>query len=135
MTAFRFAALPAAFCIALLSIGCGDGKMNTAGRVVKGGKPFTVPDDDFVRVSFIPYVEPGMNPKTSYIADYDNAAGSFRALGPDLHGIPPGKYIITVSHERKKKDLFNGAYDLPNRPFVFDIDSSTKDLVIDLDKK
>ena len=122
--------------LSLLAAGCGgDNKMNVTSRVLKGGKPLTVPENDFVRIQFVPYAEPGQNPKTCYIAEYDNAGGTFKALGPDLHGIPPGKYIVTVTHERNKKDLFKGAYDLPNRPFVFDIDASTREVVIDLDKK
>ena len=117
-----------------LVAGCGgDKKVNATGRVIKGGKPLTVPDDDFVRVLFVPYTEPGTNPKTCYLAEYDNAAGTFRALGPDLKGVPPGKYRITVAHEKGKKDLFKGAYDLPKTPFVFDIDSSTSEIVLDLD--
>ncbi|HEY2786778.1 MAG TPA: hypothetical protein VGJ05_17590 [Fimbriiglobus sp.] len=109
--------------------------MNTTGRIVKGGVPFVVPADDFVRVLFVPYTEPGGKPKTCYIAEYDNAKGTFKAIGPDLKGIPPGKYRVAVTHERGKKDLFRGAYDLPKTPFVFDIDSSTTEIVIDLDKK
>ena len=35
-------------------------------------------------------------------AEYDNATGTFRAIGPDLKGIPPGKYRVAVAHERKK---------------------------------
>jgi hypothetical protein len=135
MTLLRKATLPIACFFAVLTAGCGDGKMNTTGQVVKGGQPFTVPEDDFVRVSFVPYFDPDGRPKTSYIAAYDNSKGTFRAVGPDLRGIPRGKYIVSVTHERNKKDLFNGAYDLPNRPFVFDIDPSTRDIVIDLDMK
>lgn len=125
----------AAVGLALCMIGgCGgDKKVNAAGRVLKGGKPLTVPENDFVRGQFVPYTEPGTNPKTCYIAEYDNTTGTFKALGPDLRGVPPGKYRITVAHEKGKKDVFKGAYDMPNTPFVFDIDSSTPEIVIDLD--
>ena len=116
-----------------LVAGCGgDKKVNATGRVIKGGKPLTVPDD-FVRVLFVPYTEPGTNPKTCYLAEYDNAAGMFRALGPDLKGVPPGKYRITVAHEKGKKDLFKGAFDLPKTPFVFEVSSSSAEIVLDLD--
>ena len=107
--------------------------MNTAGRVVKGGKPYTIPADDFMRIQFVPFVEPGQNPRTCYIADYDNAAGTFKAIGPDLRGVPPGKYLVTVAHEKGKKDLFKGAYDMPRTPFVFDIEAGTE-IELDLDK-
>jgi len=126
-------ALFAVFC-AVLVVGCGNGRMNIKGRIVKGGAPFTVPEDDFVRVTFVPVMEDGSNPLTCYIAPYDNNKGTFKALGADLTGVPRGKYRITVSHERKKKDLFKGAYDLPTTPFVFDITSRSQEIVIDLDK-
>jgi hypothetical protein len=117
-----------------LLAGCGGvKKVNATGRVIKDGKPLTVPENDFVRVQFVPYTEPGTNPKTSYIAEYDNTTGTFKALGPDLKGVPPGKYRITVAHEKGKKDLFKGAFDMPKTPFVFDIDSSTPEIVLDLD--
>ncbi len=126
-------ALVAAFCAVFIA-GCGNQKMNVKGRILKGGSPFTVPEDDFVRVTFVPVMEDGSDPKTCYIAAYDNGKGTFKALGADLAGIPRGKYRITVSHERKKKDLFEGAYDLPDTPFVFDISSKSQEIVIDLDK-
>jgi hypothetical protein len=131
MTRFVTAAV-----VAGIALGCGgDNKLNAVGRVVKGGTPFTVPPDDFVKVVFVPYTEPGTQPRMSYVCDYDNAAGTFKAIGPDLKGIPPGKYRVAVTHERNKKDLFKGAYDLPKTPFVVDVDSSAHEIVIDLDKK
>jgi hypothetical protein len=128
--------LVAAISAALLA-GCGGGsaKFNATGRVVKGGAPFTAPADDFVKVVFYPYAEPGEQVRMSYVCDYDNAAGTFKAVGPDLKGIPPGKYRVGVTHERKKKDLFKGVYDLPNTKIVVDVDASTAEIVIDLDKK
>jgi hypothetical protein len=122
-------------CLLLLS-GCGgDGRLTTRGRIVKGGAPFTVPEQERVRVTFFPVTADGRPPLNTYIAVYNRADGSFRASGPDGKGVPPGKYRIAVEHERKRKDLFKGAYDGDRSPFVFDIDSGTKDLVLDLDKK
>ena len=117
-----------------LAGGCGgDKKVNAVGRVLKGGKPFTVPEDDFVRVQFVPFTEAGVNPKTCYIAEYNNSEGTFKALGPDLRGVPPGKYRVTIAHEKGRKDVFKGQYDMPKTPFVFDIDAKTPEIVIDLD--
>jgi hypothetical protein len=123
--------------VACVLIGCGgdNKKLNAVGRVVKGGSAFTVPPDDFVKVVFVPYTEPGEQPRMSYICDYDNTAGTFKALGPDLKGIPPGKYRVAVTHERNKKDLFKGAFDLPKTPFVVEVETTNKEIVIDLDKK
>jgi hypothetical protein len=120
-------------CVVLL-VGCGERRMNIKGRIVKGGAAFTVPADDFVRVSFVPVSPDGKNPSTCYIADYNNQDGTFKALGADLAGIPKGKYKVTVAHERKRKDLFKGAYDLDKTPFVFEISSIADEIVIDLDR-
>ena len=55
--------------------------------------------------------------------------------GSSTKGIPAGKYRIALEHVRKKKDVFNGLYDGDKSPFVFDVDSSTGELVINLDDK
>jgi hypothetical protein len=125
----------AAVCLVVLS-GCGgDGRLNTRGKIVKGGNPFTVPDEEYVRVTFFPVTTDGKPPANTYAAVYDGTKGTFRAVGPDGKGIPPGKYRIAVEHEAKRKDKFGGVYDGDRSPFVFDIDSATKEIVIDLDKK
>jgi hypothetical protein len=133
----KHACLPllALLCI-VFGAGCGgDGRMNIRGRIVKGGSAFTVPEDDFVRLAFVPVMPDGKPPTTSYIAAYNNKEGTFKVLGADLAGLPSGKYRVTVSHERKRgQDLFKGAYDLEKSPFVFDITSSSQEIVIDLDK-
>jgi hypothetical protein len=127
--------LAAALCLAVAS-GCGGAtRLNTKGRIVKGGAPFTVPREEYVRVIFFPVTADGKPPLNTYVATYNGADGSFRAVGPDGKGIPPGKYRIALEHVRKKKDLFNGKYDGNKSPFVFDVNSSTAELLIDLDKK
>jgi hypothetical protein len=124
-----------AACCVVAFAGCGgESRMNITGRITKGGSAFTVPDDDFVRVSFIPVKPSGEKALTSYIAEYNNKEGTFKALGPDLKGIPPGKYLITVTHERKRKDLLKGAFDIDKSPFSFDISSASQEIVLALDK-
>ena len=102
---------------------------------MKGGAAYVIPADDFMRVTFVPISPDGKSATTSYIADYNNEDGTFKALGANLAGIPKGKYQITVAHERKRKDLFNGAFDVGKTPFVFDISSISDEIVIDLDKR
>jgi hypothetical protein len=127
--------LTAALCL-IFVCGCnGNGRLNTRGRIVKGGTPFTVPEAEYVRVTFFPVTEDGKPPKNTYAATYNGAEGTFRAVGPDGKGIPPGKYRIAVEHERNRKDLFRSAYDGDKSPFMFDIDASGKEIIIDLDKK
>jgi len=121
-------------CAALTGCG-GNPRLNAKGRVVKGGQPYTVPAGDYVRVTFYELTPDGGTGKNSYAATFDNADGTFRAVGPDGRGIPPGKYRICVEHESKRRDLFKGAYNTDTTPFVFDIDSRTTELVIDLDRK
>jgi hypothetical protein len=73
--------------VALVSVvlaGCGgDGRLNTKGRIVKGGQPYKVPADEHVRVTFYQLTPNGTTGKNSYIADFNNADGTFRAAGPD----------------------------------------------------
>jgi hypothetical protein len=117
--------------------GCGksDGKLNVTGKVVRGGAPLKVPEEEYVRVTFFPVTTDGGPPKNTYAASFNRADGTFRALGGDGHGIPPGKYRVAVEHVKKGGDALKGAYDGDRSPLVFEIDRSTKPLVIDLDKK
>jgi hypothetical protein len=123
--------------MALAIVGCqkGDGRLNTKGRIVKGGVPFTVQPPEFVRVIFFPVMPEGAPLQNTYIAAFNPGDGTFRAVGPDGNGIPPGRYRIAVEHSRKRKDAFNGAFDGEHSPFVFDIDANSAEIVIDLDKK
>jgi len=119
---------------AMLLCGCGGGgKLKAKGRIVKGGAPFTVPEEEYVRITFYPIVPEGQRAANTYAAVYNNSDGTFSVFGADGKGLPPGKYRAAVEHERKRKDLFKGAYDAERSPFVFDIDSSGKEIVIDLD--
>jgi hypothetical protein len=119
----------------LVLCGCGGGgKLKARGRLVKGGAPFTVPEGEYVRVTFHPISPDGKPATHTYVAVYSKADGKFTVVGADGKGLPPGKYRASVEHERKRKDLFQGAYDADRSPFVFDVDSAGKELVIDLDK-
>ena len=122
-------------CLLTLS-GCGNSdRLNAKGRIVKGGAPFTVPEKEVVRVTFFPVTADGKPPANTYASAFNGADGTFRAVGPDGKGIPPGKYRIAVEHEVKRKDVFRAAFDGNRSPFVFDIDSNTKEIVLDLDEK
>jgi hypothetical protein len=123
-------------CAGLLVVGgCSrDGKLQVTGKVLKGGAPLSVPEDEYVRITFFPVTEGGP-PKNTYAASYNHKDGTFRATGADGQGIPPGKYRIAVEHEKNRRDLLKGAYDGDRSPFVFDVGPTTRQLVIDLDKK
>src|SRR6478672_4960838 len=64
-----------------------DSKLNVTGKVVKGGSPLTVPEDEYVRVTFFPVTDGGSPPKNTYAADFNRPNGTFRALGGDGRGI------------------------------------------------
>lgn len=115
--------------------GGGDNKLKVTGKIVKGSVGFTVPDDEYVRVTFFPVTADGGPPKNTYAAEYSNRDGTFRALGGDGKGIPRGRYRVAVEHEKKGGDALKGKFDGDRSPFEFDIDRNTTLLVIDLDKK
>jgi hypothetical protein len=121
-------------CVAIAGCG-GDARLNAKGRVLRDGQPFTVPADDHVRVTFYQLTPEGTTGKNSYAAAFNNADGTFTAVGPDGRGIPPGKYRVCVEHLHKRNDMFRGAYNTDTTPFVFDIGGKAKELVIELDKK
>ena len=126
--------MPGLLCMLVLT-GCGgDGRLNVKGRLLKNGQALKLTDPDFVRVIFFPVTTDGRPPKNTYLAAVDDDDGTFEAVGPDGRGVPPGKYRIAIELNRKRKDMLKGSFDGDRSPFVFDVDSSTKELVIDLDK-
>jgi hypothetical protein len=127
----------ASLCLLVLLSGCGGpGRLNARGRIVKGGAPYTVPEKEYVRVTFFPVTADGKPPQNTYAAVYERSDGTFRAVGPDGKGIPPGKYRIAVEHQGPRRaDVLKGAYDGDRSPFVFDVDASTNEIVIDLDRR
>jgi len=87
--------------VCVLATECGNGKLQTPGRVVKAGQPLLPKEDESVRVTFVPIL-------------------------PD--GTPPADHYF-----EKKRDVLGGKFDENRSPFVFEIDSRTPELVIDLD--
>jgi hypothetical protein len=128
--------LPAFCCFAFCSIalaGCsGTNKINATGRVVKGGEPFTMPHDEYLRITFHPVVGPGERELNQYVARFDRETGNFTVVGGDGRGLPPGKYQVSLTHEKKKKDLFRGAFDGDKSPFVIEVTDGKSEIVLDL---
>ena len=118
---------------AVLLAGCGgSNKIDANGRVVKGGDPFTMPEGEYLRIIFHPVVGPGERELNQYVARFDRQTGSFTVVGGDGRGLPPGKYHVTLSHEKKKKDLFRGAFDGDKSPFVIEVTDGKQEIVLDL---
>lgn len=123
----------AALVLGMVCAGCGSSKLNkTRGRVIQDGKAFVPEKGVSIRVTFVPIVASGGRAMDYYHADVDNSTGAFKASGPDHKGVPPGKYRVAVEILQNKKDILNGKFDADNSPFVFDIDSKTPELKIDL---
>ena len=120
--------------VCVLATGCGNGKLQTRGRVVKGGQPLLPKEDESVRVTFVPILPDGKPPADHYFAEFNPADGTFRPAGKDKKGMPPGKYRVAVEYKKNKQDIFNGKFDEDLSPYVFDIDAYTTEIVIDLDK-
>lgn len=127
----RFCAWALAAMVLIAAAGCGDGRLQTRGRVVKGGVAFVPPEGEFVRVTFYP-----MSATTgdAYAAEVRREDATFRVAGKDGSGMPPGKYRVAVEHDRKRSDLLKGKFGVADSPFTFDVTASTGEIVLDLDK-
>jgi hypothetical protein len=124
------------FGLSILMTGCGrDGLLRTKGQLLKGDQPFVPPEGEFIEITFVPIPPDGKPATDYYYADVDQATGTFWPAGKTRKGMPPGKYRVAVELMKKKKDQFGGKFDAVNSPFVFDVDSQTKEIVIDLDKR
>ncbi|QJW94491.1 hypothetical protein [Frigoriglobus tundricola] len=119
--------------LGLLATGCGNGMLKTQGRVVKGGQPFVPGPDEGLQILFVPILPSNQPAGDYYAAVVDQTTGTFQPAGKDRKGMPPGKYRVAIELMKKKKDQFGGKYDSEKSPYVFDIDSSTPEIVIDLD--
>jgi hypothetical protein len=129
----RYFAVAAGLC--LLIAGCGgNGKLRTQGRLVMGGQPLIPKDGESIRVTFVPILADGTPPSDHYFAEFNRADGTFRPAGKDKTGMPPGKYRVAVEYKKDKQDMFEGRFDENRSPYVFDVNSKTKEIVIDLDK-
>jgi len=124
-------------CVVALGIaaaGCGgDGLLRTQGRVLKGGEPFIPGEGEYIQITFVPIPEGGKRAKNHYWADVDQTTGTFMPAGAAHKGMPAGTYRVAVALMKQKKDLLKGKFDEELSPFVFEIDSSTGEIVIDLD--
>jgi hypothetical protein len=130
-------------CVAILCAvvlaGCGksDGLLRTKCQVVKGGENWVTPEGQHLQIEFVPFFKEGQPLKSGmcYAADVDQDTGVFRPDGPLKQGMPPGKYrVVMALVDAKKKDVFEGKFDLLSTPYIFDFDEDTEEpFVIDLD--
>jgi hypothetical protein len=114
--------------------GCGSGLLKPSGRLLKDGKPFVPGPNQTVQVVFFPVTEGKSDEGGSYPAEVNRESGTFRVVGANGKGLPPGKYRISVRVLQKRKDVLSGSFGVDNSPFVQEINGSTKELVLDLGK-
>lgn len=113
------------------------GKVIPRGRLLRNGLPFRPPTaqlppgDPGYRVMFIKLRGPGAG--TELRASLDaGGAGTFRLIGPEGRGIPPGRYRVAVFlGPEGGPDAFQGKYDWENSRIEVEVKRG-KDLVIDL---
>jgi hypothetical protein len=118
-------------CALVCLCGCGQKMLKTKGRVLKDGAPFLPGEGEFIRVTFVPLVT-GKKVEDYFVAEVNNKEGTFVAAGKDLRGIPPGKYRVAIELDKGRSDLLQGKFNSEASPFVFDVDETTKEIVIDL---
>jgi hypothetical protein len=119
-----------------LNSGCGSGRVKAKGRLLQDGRPF--PSDEpglVVHVVFIPLAESNpAAPEGNSVAEFNREDATFRVAGRDGRGLPPGKYRISVQVNRKRKDIFEGAFNAVNSKIVREVTSSADEIVVDLAK-
>jgi hypothetical protein len=118
----------------LLSLGCSGSHIKPKGHIVKGGQPFLAPEGSGFRVFFVPLEASGGNHYDSFAAAYDPSDGSFQVQGKDGNGMPPGKYRVDLQLMQSKEDLLGGRLLGKKSPYVFEVKSSSDNLIIDLDE-
>jgi hypothetical protein len=81
--------------LAILSAGCGDGRRQVSGKLLRGGQPLTVtPEKGMIALGFIPADDKDGNQLFNATTKPD---GTFTIIGPASKGIPPGKYRIKLT--------------------------------------
>jgi hypothetical protein len=118
--------------VCLLAAGCGSGNLKPQGRLLKKGAPYVPAEGETVHLAFFPDDEDQPD-RGSYPAEMNREDGTFRVLGTDGRGLPPGKYRATVQIMKNRKDILQGAYGRTRSPFSIDLTSATGEITLDLD--
>ena len=117
------------FC--LLAVGCGSGKLKLQGRLLKKGEPYVPAETETVHLTFFP--DGDQAEQGPYQAEVNRKDGTFRVVGLDGKGLPPGKYRAAMQIMKNRKDILKGAYGKTGSPFSIDVTDATKEVTLDLD--
>jgi hypothetical protein len=123
--------------LALLAVsGCGskDDLMPLRGRILKAGEKFEAGNLEIMQVIFVPILPNGEAPRDHYYANVNDLDATFVVAGKTGRGLPPGKYRVSLELMKQKKDQFHGRYDAVNSPYIFEVDGTTKEVVIDIER-
>ena len=149
----RLGLLSIALAAAALIDGCGSGgrTVSVAGKLVKGGAKYEVPQDQKVQMTFVAMEiedpEGKMVPNSDpYPAEYQAESATFKVPGQDGYGIPPGKYRVAISQTltseaaakqkgrnrvNRDADMLRDKFSETNSPIIREIKDAA-DLTIDL---
>jgi len=127
--------------LAILAGGCGPRLVIPRGRLTKGGEAFRCENGLAVHLTFITLAAtPSPAPADAAQAPTDAGAypaeyyrdGTFRVVGVDGKGLPPGKYRVAVQAIKQKKDLLEGAYGAQNSPLTCEVKGASEELHLEL---
>jgi hypothetical protein len=118
--------------VSFLVAGCGSSRVKVSGRLTKGGVPYVPGNNEMVRLVFSPLDPQASESRGSYLANFNREDGTFKVVGTDGKGIPPGQYRIAIRVLKNRKDLLKGAFEAKKSPFVREVTSSTKEISLDL---
>jgi hypothetical protein len=121
--------------LCVVATGCAGGKLKAKGRITMKGQPLTLKEGETVNVVFVPILPDGKPPRDYYYAEFNPADATFWSAGKDKQGMPPGKYRVAVALKRDKKDVLKGEYDEYRSKFVFDFDSNSPEVTIDISEQ
>jgi hypothetical protein len=128
----RLALFGLVLAVSLTAAGCGSGKWNIKGVVLKDGAPLKIGQEDVVRVVLVPLPEDGSKPQDYYVAQFNPDNSTFVVKGKDGQGMPAGKYRVAVEQLQARKDLLKGAFGYDNSPLVCTVQSSSDQITVDV---
>jgi hypothetical protein len=127
------------FVLAALVAGCGSSNVIPRGRLTKNSEAFCCENGVAVHMTFVT-LSPAAAPAPAEAAKGDAGAfpaeyyrdGTFRVVGVDGRGLPPGKYRVAVQAMKDRKDLLDGAYGAQNSPLTCEVKNASEELHLEL---
>jgi hypothetical protein len=143
----------------LAHLGCSGGNtVWVTGKVLKGGAPYHAPEGQLLYVTFVATEIKDDSGKDipggdEFMADLDQATGTFSVPGKERRGIPPGKYRIAVTQKMRREafdatkphskrglkradretDMLANQFGIDTSPIVREV-KGAQDIAIDLDR-